>query len=346
VSSTGAQWISADVTNYVNSWASGVWANNGLMIDSGGRAGYGRLAAVAQPGWSPYLHITYQDTSPPVTSLTEPSNGAVVATATPTLAASAVSDPDPGDSVQYDFQVGTGTANGAVTGEVADSGWTPPGVNTWAVPAGFLRNGGTYDVQVFTSDGQAPPLGGAVTSFKVNQRLGDDPLTARDSVGAASVNMGTGNATVSVATRAVSTVGGPISVGLQYDSQGAASVHGLSGAYVAGCNGSNSYNPANVFAGWGPATVTRLDPSPWLNFGLAGPFPSGVGVDWTQNYCVRWTGFITATPGTYTLQVNSDDGVAVYLDNNYSAPVQFVDSNNNPVNLWNDHGLASTPYLS
>lgn len=138
-SGAGAQWISADVTGWVANWASGVWANNGIMIDTGNRSGFGRIASQTQPGWEPRLSITYSDASPTLSNPAFPTSGQQVTTTQPVMTSSTATDND-GDAVQYWFRIATGTD--AETGGVVNSGWISS--PTWTPQANTLQDGGTY----------------------------------------------------------------------------------------------------------------------------------------------------------------------------------------------------------
>lgn len=100
----------------------------------------------------PRLTITY-NRPVPATTLLSPADQSATATTTPTFQAAAVTDPDVntsgqtpnGDVPWYDFRVFDATG-----AQVATSSWQTG--TSWAPPAGALRDGNQYRVEVWTHD--------------------------------------------------------------------------------------------------------------------------------------------------------------------------------------------------
>jgi RHS repeat-associated protein len=249
--------------------------------------------------------------SPGVTSSGTP-GAAVVATTTPTLSVPAGSDPD-GDAVQYNFTISGG---GDGPSGRASSGWQPG--TTWTVPAGVLADGQAYTWSVTTADG---PVGNPTATssphwantLTVNQRLGASPVTPSDSLAGVSVNLASGNATVSIAPHTIATVDGGLGVGLTYNSRASTQV-GLLGRYYPAYDRSFTWPPS------GAPSLVRVDPTLDMNWNQLGttypPSPPGLPV---EQFMIQWTGFVTLPgglpAGKYQLGVVSDDSSAVYWNN-------------------------------
>ncbi len=76
----------------------------------------------------------------------------------------------------------------------------------------------------------------------------------------------------------------------------------------------------------GDAKVTRFDPAVNFDWGNGSPDP----IVQSDTFSARWTGKLTApTTGAYTIEVSSDDGVRLYVDD------QLV------VSDWTDHSATS-----
>ena len=195
-----------------------------------------------------YANFYYVE-QPPPTRITSPAAG-IVATSTPTLTATPVTDQtsDPSESttpVVYDFQVST---SGSGSGTVVDSGWQSG--TSWTVPPGSLQNGVTYYATVLDSLTAADPWNPAAasyvppaattpsSSFTVQERLGAGGPSPTDTVGSPpqgtstpsqgapspgagtaseTVNMVTGDLSVAVGTPQMQALGGSAGVTLSYD---------------------------------------------------------------------------------------------------------------------------------
>lgn len=255
--------------------------------------------------------------SPGVTASGTAGN-AVVATTTPTLTVPAASDPD-GDPVQYNFTI-SGGGDGP-TGR-ASSGWQS--APSWTVPAGVLADGQAYTWNVATGDGPlgtptATTLAHWANTLTVNQRLGGSTATPSDALGGVSVNLASGNATVSVAPHSLSTVAGELGVGFTYNSRAVAQ-SGLLGQYYPARDRNFTWPTA------GSPSLVRVDPTLDMNWNEPGTSyptsPPGLPV---EQFMIQWTGYLTLPAGlpagAYQVGVVSDDASAVYLNNSATAVV-------------------------
>ncbi|HZQ29305.1 MAG TPA: PA14 domain-containing protein, partial [Acidimicrobiales bacterium] len=321
------QWLARDITGWVQPWVDNGNVNYGVSIDTRGLGYYFKLASDEQAfaGQDSYLAVTFNNTPAPWPSQASqsPPNGSTMMSSTPTLSVPAQVDAE-GDTVRYWFRMATGTD--AETGQVVNSGWlTTP---SWAVPAGSLQDGVTYSWKVFTWDGwgSATPTNSSwpPSTLKINLRLGDQSVSPTDSQGPVSVNLANGNAVVHAASPTFNTVGGAVGVSYTYNS-GAPSPFGLTGAYYNNCVGPSPAFPAEP-------TLVRRDANIQFNWGLGSPAPGIIDVD---NFCVRWTGFIT-TPraNRYCFQGARDDGMRVWINNTL-----VVDS-------WADQATTTPPFGS
>ncbi|MFJ8582939.1 RHS repeat-associated core domain-containing protein [Micromonospora sp. NPDC093277] len=297
------------------------------------------FASVTDPN-DVFLSVTYVR-QPAPSSITAPTNHAVISTATPTLTATpAAVDASDRHAAQYDFQIGT---NSDGTGVVVDSGWIDQ--PTWTVPPGALSDGLTYYATVRSdvtamqwwdhSDPQyVPPAAPrAPISFQVKKRLGAGGPSPTDTVGAPpgsssmpsqgapspgdspsseTVNMLTGNLAVAVGTQTVQALGGPVGLTLTYNSVNGSltdgSNFGLLGQY---------YQDTGNHAFPGAAAGQRVDPG--INLSWNSDPPIG-GLTSSKPFLVRWTGALRLPAGTWTLGGLGSGGMRVYLDGS-STPV-------------------------
>ncbi len=88
------------------------------------------------------------------------------------------------------------------------------------------------------------------------------------------------------------------------------SIDATSTLYQGVCTGLlASYFPNNTLTD--PATIQQMEPIIYYDWGSGSPAP---GLP-TDNFSVRWSGYITApTTGTYTFVITSDDGERLYVD--------------------------------
>lgn len=243
--------------------------------------------------------------APPATSAL-PKTG-TINTTTPTLSTDSVVDAE-GEKVQYRFYVGTGGE--ARRGQLFDSGWldTP----SWTVPAGSLHNGHGYHWSVNTRDLDASgnELSNHVATWQqaltVNLRLGAGGLSPTEQVGPFTVDLSTGNLSVSTSSPTFATVGGPIGLSYTYNSQTPRAT-GLRASYYAGLasDGSGTISASDV------PMLTRTESQVSQFWGYDSPVPGVIGTD---KFRVRWTGYITPpSTGSYEFGLRHDDGITVLI---------------------------------
>ncbi|HWH25876.1 MAG TPA: PA14 domain-containing protein [Pseudolysinimonas sp.] len=231
-----------------------------------------------------------------------PADQTVVSTASPVFSTPTVTDAN-ADPVQYQFRIATG-ANGN-SGAVTTSGWLPLGTKSWTPPAGTLQDGVAYTLQVLTFDGWDTTTPPWVTHFTENLRIGDNGPSPTDSEGPVTVNLANGNASLSFTSPTVSTVGGPIGLGFQYNSLASQTKYqGLMGSYYNALTAGQT--STTTFAYTNPPVLTRVDPT--INFVSTTAQP-GPSVPATY-FLAKWTGFVRVptTGGPYTLGTFTDDG--------------------------------------
>jgi len=250
------------------------------------------------------------NTAPSVSSLTSPAQGQVVTTLTPPLTASTTTDAE-GDPVKYWFRVSTGSDG--VSGLVVSSGWLDN--PAWTVPAGVLKDGVPYTWTVTTSDKlwqwhpeTSPPSAmvaetrSDIGRFRVDLKQGLGKLVPTDALGGVSVNLFNGNAVVSAASPTMTTLGGDVGVSLTYNSAKKGE-NGLTGSYFDGLPAARDFP-----AGDQPELV-RTDAQVDFNWESGSPFAPAIGTD---QYRIRWTGFVTAPEtGSYLFGATHDDGLRI-----------------------------------
>ena len=306
-------WQNLDATSLAQRWARGA-DNHGIDLRAANEADAwaAKWFYSERSAYAPILEVNY-DHRPGLSSPQAPATGAVVPTATPTLAATTATDPDAGDVVRYWFRA-TPAPDAESGAKMVDSGWQDG--PSYTVPVGALDDGVTYYWHVWTSDGyvwRAPE--GSPASFTVELGLGQaDPLP-RDTAGPATVNLANGNLAVAIGGPSLPAVGGAAGLSYAYNSQGGPR-HGLSARYY------NDPNPANppaspaVLDTMLPALV-RQDPTVDFYWGPDGPGgdvgrPGGAGG--ADNFLARWTGSVTVErSGDYTLYADHDDGMVITL---------------------------------
>jgi YD repeat-containing protein len=298
-----------DVTALARGWLNGSATNLGVELraasetDSGGFKWF--YSAESGSSLAPKLSITYTH-QPNEAAPTSPADGAVLTTTRPDLTVQAATDPD-GDQVMYWYRVTT--SPDAESGPHAlDSHFL--GVTTYTVPAGALQDGVTYYWHVWTYDGTIWRQPTATPrSFRVDLGLGAQPAQPYDELGPVTVNLASGNPMVSVASRQLDTVGGPMGMTYAYNGGGASPTAGLSAAYYPK---PAATDPASFEIGPGEEPVlVRREPMVYAIWGTASPWPSLLEA---TNYTVRWSGYIDLPAGSYTFGAQSDDGVRVKVN--------------------------------
>lgn len=229
-----------------------------------------------------------------------PADKAVVVTTQPTFTVAPPANPE-NRPIKYWFRVASGTDSR--TGAIVNSGWLDQ--PTWTPPAGVLEEGSSYSWTVLTKDQYAESQTPWVGRFTVNQRLGSGGPSPMDAAGPVSVNLASGNVSMSFSSPTVTTVGGPMGVAFTYNSQ-LRSNAGLRGEYFdatpkPGQTQSWSFTDAK-------RVLARTDEQ--INFQW-GATSSGDGVP-ADKFLARWSGFITPDqPGEYMFGTLQDDGVVL-----------------------------------
>jgi RHS repeat-associated protein len=333
--------IGVDMSDFMRLLTNGTWEGGGWVAIEANEPG--DLYTTVQPiDLSTVFASWYYVEQPPPTTITAPSG--VIATATPALTATPVTDSNCGQpgcqagTPAYDFQISTAVDG---TGTIADSGWLPD--PSWPVPPGSLHDGVTYYATVRTSitsqidrsspDYVAPGVAGPTDTITVKERLGSGGPSPTDTVGSPpqgtstpsqgtpspglataseTVNMLTGNLALDVATPQMQALSGNAGVTLAYNSLSSSTVtgagnYGLTGQYYtysADANGSPSFTGSTLV---GQRTDSAIDEN-WVDA------PAG-GLSQFQPFMIKWTGYVTLPTlpagGTWQLGGLTSDGSAV-----------------------------------
>lgn len=298
--------IGADLD--VTSWLRG-------RITAGDYGGFVGLDAVTH--WTPayarfdgFVLQTTENTLPPLPTLVAPATGTrVVTDVNPTLQYNAVATPNyDGDTLNWIARIATGPD--AYSGTVAESGDLTSGQTSWTVPDGTLQDGQTYYWSVWVTDHQPGHERRAteVRKIVVDRRLSSLDVSPHDQVGPIETNLVTGNASTSLQTPTMQTVGGPIGASMTYNS--IADRQGLTGTYYQ--DSSAGGTPNDDFDAYDRLLLRRVDPQVNFNWGASSPSPA-IGAD---DFLVRWTGYINvgdASGTQWQLGEVSDDGFRLYL---------------------------------
>lgn len=288
-------WANLDVTevfrNPVNWSPSGAWF--GIWGEEGPYKSY-------KPFYEMHIDVIY-DSPTPVPTIIGPADGQVTVNTQPTLRINPVTDPD--GPVQYSYIVSTNKGGG---GAVINSGWTP--ATQWTVPDGILQDGTTYYWRVLAKDDHpySRQVSTVERAIKVNLRTGKDSTQSYETVGPVGIDIATGNATTSISTHAMNSLGGSIGLTMDYNTQ-AKVKNGLIGKYW---NVSSSH-PGGVPSG--QPQLVRNDQD--VNFSWPNGASPGAGInqDW---FFVQWTGyFIAPTTGTYQFGASRDDALSIKVNN-------------------------------
>ncbi|WP_169814947.1 PA14 domain-containing protein [Nocardia crassostreae] len=229
----------------------------------------------------------------------------MIATATPTLSVSPVTNPS-GAATLYCFKVSTGFDGRS--GTVVDSGCLKD--PKWTVPKNVLRDGGKYTWTALTA------LAGGVTTttpqwvghFSIDQRMGDSKVSVVDEVGPLSVNLFNGNLRTNSGGPQFTSVGGESGITLAYNSRGG-EAHGLRASYF---NDSSHAGKADDVA-----VLVRTEPQ--VNLSLANtfpghpnPIPTGLNKDW---FVIRWEGYFKApVAGDFRFVGEHAEGAKIWID--------------------------------
>ena len=196
------------------------------------------------------------------------------------------------------------------SGRVATSPWTGA---SWTPPSGTISDGGKYSWRVRARDAHLEPgdWSGSV-NFEVDLLLGKRSHLTFDELGPAAVNLATGNLVYTHSGPTFPTVGGPLGIGLTYNSQ-APNLRGLKGDYYQDVNHNGVRDTSSE-----PVLLHRVDPQLRFNWGTNapndGPAPGVIAPEW---WGATWTGSITVdTGGVYQfVSPHSDDTVKITIDN-------------------------------
>jgi RHS repeat-associated protein len=310
----------------------------------------GIVGAEATPGtlhnYSAELTLVLQPPTSPST-LTAPADRAVLATRTPTFAATTVPLVDGFWQPQYRFDV---TIQGG--GTAVSSGWFAkrPGdptdwVPTWTVPEGSLRDGANYTVTVYTASDETARAGyqgmaslASIRRFRVDLGLGDGGPAPTETAGAVpgvtgspsdgsptpstpatsfTINMIDGNLAASVPTHSVAAISASIAPALVYNSR-ADTLSGLVGRYYSDEDRDRVFDTTDVLRG------QRTDPAvsfQWYGLGVSS-MTGGMPPD--AQALAQWTGYIKVPEtGDWELGLElatGSSGGRIYLGTN-QAPI-------------------------
>jgi large repetitive protein len=209
---------------------------------------------------------------------------------------------DGSHDIQYKFTVATSTDG--LSGALATSGWMPN--SYWDVPAGVLEDGGSYTWTVETDNTLGTLSAGWANDLYINMRLGTSGPSPMDSAGPVTVNLANGNLALSFASPTISTVGGPLGMSYNYNSQDL-DTSGLKGEYF---DAKPGIAPADFhFDGKSPLLVRN---DPMVDF-FWHHSPGGAVPE--DNFMVKWTGLISvASSGTYYFGMKHNNGAKVTVD--------------------------------
>ncbi|AXX30145.1 MSHA biogenesis protein MshQ [Actinosynnema pretiosum subsp. pretiosum] len=251
--------------------------------------------------YSSVWNFTPINQTPPVPPQNKPVDRAVVSTKQPVLGAGAVTDPDAGDVVQYEFSIATG--KDGRTGLVAKSGWIDK--PEWTVPNGVLKDGVGYTWTVRSRDRDQDSWSqyAAARQLRLDMRVGSQSVVATDTTGPLSINLANGNLSTGLSTPRMSTVGGEVGLNLAYNSL-LVEESGLVGSYFTGDSRTGILDTEEP-------VLVRTDPQVSFNWGDQSPYDPVVGRD---GFRIRWQGFLKVpTSGSYALGGQYDDGLRVWI---------------------------------
>lgn len=245
----------------------------------------------------------------PISPASASPNG-TIATLTPTLSVAPTTDPDnaPSTPLKYWFSVATG--GDGEQGTVASSGWIL--ATSWAVPAGYLRDGVKYTWRAWASDGSARDQGVWHANLTVDKRTGDPKSSPVDALGGLTVNLANGNLIAATGSPTTSFATSSVGFNYTYNSQATADRIGLTATYY------NDTNRDQVIDGGDKQMVQRVEPTVDGRWTTESPYPAAI----TQEYFLaRWSGFITV-PATATYQFGAvhDDSAKITIGNNNTTP--------------------------
>ena len=272
---------------------------------------YGYTATSSVYSWTP-------TSSPTLVSSTAdtPLDKSIVATTTPTLTAPVATDTN-SEPLTYYIRVTSG-ADGQ-SGEVIQSpaltpsdGSNSDSVVSWSPPTGTLQDGASYTWEEVVNDVYDDWLP-SLNQVTINLRVTNSGPAPTDSAGGVSINLANGNVSTSFSSRTVSTLGGAMGFGFNYNSETVSNA-GLTGTYYSYTSNPSGTNPATSFTASGVAQVLqRTDPNIGFNWGSTPPSPSvPVG-----GYLAQWTGSINppniSSSTTYQFGFQGTGSAALYF---------------------------------
>ncbi len=243
-----------------------------------------------------YVSFTYGG-PPAAPNIIKPVDNQVYTDPQPSFNVNSVSNPNGSTALQYEILVST--APGA-TGALITSGKN--NATQWTIPDGILQDGSTYYVQARSYDSITDSYSGWGTSvpFKIDMRTGKDSSQSYSSLGAASVDLATGNLSTGAESHSSAALGGSLGVNLSYNSP-LRSRNGLVGQY---------WNNDNYT---GSPSITRVDQNIDFDWATGSPMRGTIAIN---NFTVRWDGyFVAPQTGTYQFGTTSDDDCKIWVDN-------------------------------
>lgn len=240
----------------------------------------------------------------------QPQDRSITVTDSPLLTVTAPANPAD-RALKYRFRIATGPDTR--TGGVLLSNWLD--APQWQVPTASLQDGTTYSWTVLTKDvgydvESTTPW---VATFTVNKRLGADSISPTDVAGSVAVNLASGNANVQFSSPTVSTVGGPMGVGFNYNSLTDSNA-GLKAEYfdaTAKPGQTQTYDFATA-----TRVLQRTDKLISFNWETGSPGADSPGASVpADRFLARWTGFISPNvAGDYYFGTRQDDGAKLIID--------------------------------
>lgn len=239
-----------------------------------------------------------------------------MASLTPTLTAPTATSTN-GNALSYAIRVTTGydgmSGQVALSPVCAASGSacvlnTTTGTVSWPVPAGLLTDGSSYTWDEVVNDGD-DDWTSPVQRMTENLRITDPGPAPTDTEGPVTVNLANGNASVSFDSPTVQTVGGPMGMSFNYNSE-LASNAGLNGSYYNVTPASGSPDFSFTSSSLPAPSIVRTDPT--VAFDWDGNQSPGPGIP-TTDFMAQWTGYMSPPAGDYYFGFERDDGANLML---------------------------------
>lgn len=208
-------WVAVTLsTSAIQGWVNGTTKDYGLAVyaDTTDANHWKQFGSFNDPGYTPYLELTYTGNVAPQIKQQYPLNNASADTTTPELSAAATDDST--TALKYDFQV----YNSAGT-KVVDSGLVTSG--DWTVPAGKLTWGQTYywTVQAYDGSLYSPAPAWEALTVDVPQPAITSGLSQNDDDSDHGVDPSIGNYTTEDTDASISTAGPALEIDRNYNSR-------------------------------------------------------------------------------------------------------------------------------